>query len=171
MLLTSLLAHCSGVKVLLIVAGIGVNALLFQASGTDQVFSSYHAPYQDLISGRRDDDADEQVALFMTYYNQERHAEAVSQLSNVDLTNKPLLQLYAGISYLGAGQFQQARQSFRAPAIAGSLYAIYARWYQALAHLKECNVEEAKKLLAIISSDETDGSYQKRAQALMDDLK
>lgn len=155
---------------LLIVAGISINLLLFKARSTEELFSNYFEPYQDLISGRNDTNTDKEVALFMSLYNQENYLEAIDQLNTIDLTNKPLLQLYAGICFLGTDQLDDAEKSFAAPALGRSLYAKDARWYAALTLLKEGNAEEAKKALTTISQDNSDGSYQKRAQALIDEM-
>lgn len=155
---------------IILLVGFGVTQFFFNNTSTEQLFTAYYVPYEDLISGRGDDTINESITTCMMYYSQQEYNKAIEHFENIDISDKPLLQLYAGISYLNTDVLDKAHDIFNLISLEESLFKNEAKWYNALTYLKENNPGKAKVILAEIVRTANTSNYAQKAQTLLDEL-
>jgi tetratricopeptide (TPR) repeat protein len=79
------------------------------------------------------------------------------------------VNFFAGLSYLGLGQYPLAQSHLETVAEGYSRYQAEALWYLGLSYLKTGNYDQADKVLAQLEL--YDGLYQKDAQSLRKKLR
>lgn len=102
---------------------------------------------------------DTTLATVETLYTQQRYAEALTLLNQLQQQNSKLMDaqlfLYIGVLNLELGKHDAAIQAFKKVLASNSLDAFKAHWYLALAYLKIDEVVLAKKELNILLADES----------------
>ena len=147
-----------------------VHQFYFDRSSSLELFMSYFVPYDDLITGRSDDNNEENLTLAMMHYNQGEHQQAISYFRLFDDGNKPLINLYLGICYLSLEDFELAHKTFENGLAKDNPFTIELKWYQALTYLREENSVKAKLILEDILETKDLSGYRKKATELLKEL-
>lgn len=145
-----------------------VNKLVFDSPSRVQLYADYYTPYDDLISGRTDQE--DSLTLAMVFYNKQDYAKSADLLSKLDKTEKPLLLLYEGISWMNMDKTKKSEALLLELSELDSPFEIEARWYLALSYLKEGNIEKCKVVLTEIIDSPEKTSYTDLAKDLKDRL-
>ena len=153
---------------LLILAGWWVFS--WQSSQPEALYATYYSPDEGLPTtlGYMDD---AQFAEGMISYKMGDYAEALDYwqpLLSADPANDTL-NYYGGLAYLGSGQAEKAIAHLeKVTANEGSAYQTDARWYLALAYLKNERTTEAQALLQILT--EEDSPYREASREILEKL-
>lgn len=142
-----------------------------ELNGPD-LYTSYFET--EVLSGVRSSDnaSYQEWRLAADYYNAERYLEAIPLFEALtrDTTFEEVskVQFFLAMSYLETGKPEEAITHFEAVA-AGSAFEARARWFRALAYLKQNRQEDAKLLLEIIRNY-SDHFKKTEAEALLKKL-
>jgi len=158
------------ILIILVIGMVVMYPNLFQKKPAEQLYITYYEPYQDLITGRSNEINDKNTGLALMYYNRQEYHKVIEQLNNVDISNKPLLQLYAGISYLTINDVKKAHITFENISKGNNLFQIEALWYNALTYLKEGDIKKSKLMLKEIIATSGNSDYAQKARRLLDEL-
>jgi len=160
----------AAISIILVIAIVIMSPILFKKKSTEQLYITYYEPYEDLISGRSNEADNANVVLALVYYNQKEYSKVIKQLNTINIRNKPLLQLYAGISYLNINDFKKAHSTFESIITGNNLFQVEALWYNALTYLKEGNTKKSKLILKKIIATPNKSSYAQKAKRLLEEL-
>ncbi|MEL6559658.1 MAG: hypothetical protein AAFQ94_15810 [Bacteroidota bacterium] len=155
---------------LLLLALWGVSTQL-KTPTSQELYSSYYEPYDDLITGRSDKLADERLSEFMSFYNSGQYDSGIALIKEINIAEKPLLQLYTGICFLNTNQFDQAINHFTQVSANGGMLGKQGLWYLAMAQLKNNDLEKATESLKIIISSGENSLYNAKAIELLEKIK
>lgn len=145
----------------------------FNKTDNEQLFASYFKTYPDIISQRSSEmPANIMLEEAMSYYKNEEYENAIvlfNELLDYEYKDNIYLRFYCGISYLGIGNIDQAREIFRNLSNDTNSKLYYqVKWYLALSYLKNGNNESAEELLKEVI--ENKGYNQKNAKKLLKKL-
>lgn len=158
------------ISITLLIGIVVMYPVIFQKKSVQQLYITYYEPYEDLITGRSNEVDDKNTSLALIYYNKQEYNKVIEQLNNVDISTKPLLQLYAGISYLNINDLKKAHSTFESIITGNSLFLIDALWYNALTYLKEGNPKKSKLVLEEITVISSNSNYSQKVKRLLDEL-
>jgi len=139
----------------------------------DRLFDRYYAPFEASDYTQRGNAtlAYQDIALGINQYLEGNYGRSIEQFQS--LAADPALQsevnFFAGLSYLGLGQYPRAQDHLESLLDGDSRYQAEALWYLGLSYLKTGNYEQADKVLAQLEL--YDGLYQKNAQSLRKKLR
>ncbi|MBR9920421.1 MAG: hypothetical protein GYB31_06240 [Bacteroidetes bacterium] len=147
----------------------------FFSSNENRLYEAYYEAYpnelkQDLRSGDSEGQkvqAPEYIVKAFEAYDNGDFAESARLFSEERTSDNysAIAHFYGGIAALEAGDTPKAIQLLRAAGQKGLLYETEARWYLALALLKEGKMEEASSILNQFISD-PDSRYHEEAKTL-----
>jgi len=153
-----------------IVMFIGIKYAPFNKQSTQELYSSYYTPYENLISGRGDESLNDSIAIVMVYYDQQKYDQVVKLLNTMNMHNKPLLELYKGISYLNIDEIEKAHSIFGGLITSDNSFRLDALWYNALAYLKEGDRKNSKMLLEEIIAISEHSKNARLARNILRDM-
>jgi hypothetical protein len=139
----------------------------------DLLFDRYYAPFEasDYTQRGNATQAYRDIALGINQYLEGNYGRSIEQFQS--LAADPALQsevnFFAGLSYLGLGQYPRAQDYLESLLDGDSRYQAEALWYLGLSYLKTGNYDQADKALAQLEL--YDGLYQKSAQSLRKKLR
>jgi len=139
----------------------------------DRLFDRYYAPLEASDYSQRgiSTQAYQDIALGINHYLEGNFGQSIDQFQS--LATDPALQsevnFFAGLSYLGLGQYPLAQSHLESVLEGYSRYQAEALWYLGLSYLKTGNYDQADKVLAQLEL--YDGLYQKDAQSLRKKLR
>jgi len=135
----------------------------FSEQSAENLYTSYYQPYPNMIAPvSRGNEADSPEAEAFASYDMENYAGSArlfDQLYNSGKAGYALL--YAGISYLETGQTDKAIRRLKVLSNTENDFAPAARWYLALAYLKDGNRQAAEEALRSLTNH-TEFSEQAR---------
>lgn len=136
---------------------------------TQQLFTAYFEPYEDVISVRNEGEEDH-LAAGMSYYNLKAYDQAITALSQyLQSHDRDDVRFYLGSAQLASGKTDDAIATFKQVLTTESIFKEQSEWYLALAHLSNKNKMQCKEMLSKIAND-PNHFYQERAEALLDKL-
>lgn len=147
-----------------------ISTFIFQKTDTEQLFANYYQPSQFSIT--RQIDIEAEIARAENFYNNANYTAAIPVLQGL-LRKQPenaAIQLALGNALLNSEAPERAIAEFQniiernAP-----LYIDQAKWYLALTHLKLGNIENCKKLLQELVSD-NEADFHTQAVNLLKEL-
>jgi tetratricopeptide (TPR) repeat protein len=157
----------------LLIIAVAAGYAIFQfysVPDSEELFTMYFAPHDDVISQRSDGQGFLQQG--MNLYNQKNYTGAITYFEKY-LREKPgeaSVECYLGIAYLADGKTDEAKDLFDGVVRRDQgLYKEIAQWNLSLIHLKLNKKELLKKSLADIIAQK-DHFYQKEAVSLYKDL-
>ena len=127
--------------------------------------------YPDVITERGDAKYAENLKKAMGFYGEQKYAEAIplfDELINSYPANDSI-NFYAGISYLGAGEAEEAAVRLRGIiAEEGSNFGAPAKWYLGLAYIELKDKKTAGEIFTELAQGES--SYKEKAGKVLDNL-
>jgi|GEM_PF-2914310 len=132
---------------------------------TDSVFEENFSPYPDIVSSRGGGTGtQEKMKEAMSYYSSKDYKAALPLFEELLASdeNNVVVNFYAGVSYLGVKQPEKAIGRFEY--VVGkqdATFGTHAKWFLALAHVKNNDVETATVLLTELKEGGT--SYKTKA--------
>jgi tetratricopeptide (TPR) repeat protein len=153
---------------------LGLVAFLWvsNSSSANSLFAKYYAPYPNVVAaverGETIQDATKQAMQAYESGDYTRAIQGLQQIANND-PEASSLYLYLGISYIETSQLDSAKVYLeKATADAASKLHTQAKWYLALAYLK--NKEKEQAIVHLQSLSQESGVYAQKARQLLDDL-
>jgi hypothetical protein len=152
-----------------LVLAMGIAYFYLQAPNAAQLAEDYLEPYPDRITTMGQNDANA-LATAIQAYNQAQYDEAIAAFQQIPPGHpqQPLIDLYIGVSALETGRTPLARSALQPLAEQAGDYQAAARWYLALAYLKEGDTAAARPLLNLLIT--ADGYKAESARRLLDRL-
>lgn len=151
---------------IVVLAGGYMASQYFNSQNSEELFTAYFKPYQDVIS-QRSNDADP-LQQGMDLYNQGDYANAIPHLKSF-LDSHPAqrdVKCYLGISLLASDQTIEAKKVFEELVPhEPDLFTEIAEWNLALAHLKLDEKDLLKRSLEGIIA-QPDHLYKTQAESL-----
>lgn len=144
-------------------------------SGVDQnrLFDRYYAPVEASDNSLRGESnmLYQELALGINEYRDGNYQNSLDRLDA--LASNPSIQselhLYSGLSYLGLGQYQNAKNMLESVLEDDTRFQAQSLWYLSLCCLKTGEFEEASRHLKHLEA--YDGLYKKDAQTLRKKLR
>jgi len=139
----------------------------------DQLFDRYYAPLEASDYTQRGDDtqAYRDIALGINHYLEGNYSQSIEQFHSLaaDPALQSEVQFFAGLSYLGLGQYSRAQSYLESVVEDNSRYQAEALWYLGLSYMKAGNYDQANTVLGQLEL--YDGLYQKDAHSLRKKLR
>jgi len=139
----------------------------------DRLFNRYYGPYEasdnrqrGLVNEKYDD-----VSEGINHYMEGNYDQAIRQFNELasDPVIRPEVEFFSGLSYLGLGQFQRAKNTLEMIIDGNTKYLPESMWYLCLCYLKTGEDEKSVALLGQLKS--YDGIYKEDAQSLLKKLR
>ncbi len=139
-------------------------------NNTDQLFTAYFTPYEDVVSVRGDN---QQITLSeaLVFYNNGEYNKAADLFESYlkEQPNNASALLYKGISELTMNDADKAIRTFKKVTTLESIFKEQAEWYLTLSYLKAGD-QQTTFTLAKKIADQPHHDYQTKASALMKQL-
>ncbi len=159
------------VAVAVILSLIGIAALLYLSSplAPHKLFSAYFEPYPNILTSIGSD-APDLLHQGLLMYEMKDYDSAVVLLNEaLPLSDQPsALALYLGNAYLALDKPEVALPYLEAAYGKGDEFAAPARWYTAMALLRQGKIAETVDLLNVLTQQQ--GYYAEQAGELLDKL-
>lgn len=162
--------HIGIAAAIVFVIFIGTYYYSIDKSPSDQLYQSYYAPYENLVSGRSEESSEEHITLAMMYYDRQEYNKVIENLNRIDTNEKPLLQLYLGISYLNISEVEKAHVIFENIINRNQVFSTEAYWYDALTYLKEGDTQNTIATLEKIIAIDEDSNHAQKAMEIVNEL-
>lgn len=146
---------------------LGIHQLFFRASTSENIFETYFYPYEDILSERNLDSSNLDTQRILHNYNSANYKQVVELLNNIDLKDKPLLNLYLGISYIKTDSTDRAHMAFNQILSTENFLHSEAVWFDAMTYLKEGNREKAKERLKSLILQTKPSNFKNQATELL----
>lgn len=136
-----------------------------------QLFTAYFVPYEDLVTVREGENANDVLAAAMVKYNRKEYKHAIPEFLKYleAVPDDKAARFYLGISYLADGKPSDAISAFGQLETEAVTYVDHVEWYLALAYLLKEDTDSAKARLQKIAED-PDHDFSKKARQLLSDL-
>ena len=139
----------------------------------DRLFDRYYEPIEasDYRQRGQLNEIYDDVAEGINHYMEGNFNQSIRLFNELisDPTIRPEVEFFTGLSYLGLGQFQRAKNILEIIIDGNSRYLPEAMWYLCLCYLKTGEVEKSVALLGQLKS--YDGMYKEDAQSLLKKLR
>ena len=144
-----------------------------RSNDQNRLFTRYYEPIEasdyrqrGLLNEKYDD-----VAEGINHYMEGNYDQAIRQFNELasDPVIRPEVEFFTGLSYLGLGQFQSAKNILEMIIDGNTKYLPEAMWYLCLCYLKTGEDEKSVALLGQLKS--YDGMYKEDAQSLLKKLR
>ena len=139
----------------------------------DRLFDRYYAPVAASDNSQRgiDNFLYQDLAAGINQYRDGNYQKSIEHLNS--LASNPSIQsdlyLYSGLSYLGLGQYENAKNMLESVLADDTRFQAQSLWYLSLCCLKTGELEEASRHLEQLEA--YDGLYKKDAQTLRKKLR
>lgn len=156
----------------LLVSGFLLLYVFSSPADSEQLYAEYFTPYPNNMTVRNDVEND-LLSTAMGLYDAEKYQEAIAAFERIEKNERSeTVVFYEGLSYLSDSQPKKAILKLSLVADNDqSNYQIQAKWYMALAHIKDRASDKAKQLLNDISMNTKSEVYAKKAKLLLKKLK
>ena len=139
-----------------------------QSTQNDRLFAEHFSPYENVITVRGDLGSEFSAAI--TSYSSREYEASIKRFEEI-LQQKPdhvPALFYAGNAYLASGVSDKAIDRFQEVIKLDGKFVFQAKWYLALANLKQGNTEKAQLILEDIKA--SDSPYQQQAELILPHL-
>ncbi|WP_298509195.1 tetratricopeptide repeat protein [uncultured Kordia sp.] len=143
-----------------------------QSLTATEAFEQYH-DWNSLPSLVEKSSSKDIAAEAQELFQQEKYQEALTTFKQYEQKSETFDQnvlLYIGVCYLELGNYHEAHQTFDELRNSDTLDNHKAYWYTVLTHLKQNNIETAKKVLNTLIQNSSNFNY-KKAKELLKKLK
>ncbi len=163
----------SGVAAAVIIALLFVTNITKQDSFTEStsLFKEYYAPIEATNNFRSGVDVNHELQVAMKHYTDKKYEKAALMFEEVLETDSKLdgVKLYAGISYMEMGEYENANRLFKNLISENNLvFRETASWYYGLSLLRSDSIEKATMIFDEISNN--GGYYSDEASEVIEIL-
>lgn len=145
---------------------------IFIHQDTSKLFSNFYKPYSTDISTRSAAKMKDNIQLSYYLYQEGDYESSYEMLKNYTIKNfdDQTARFYLGLNALQLQYYKLAIDEFTmVEQDTVSPFALHARWYLAMAYLKEGNIKSARHFLQKLTDE--DNMYSYRARKILKKLK
>ena len=145
---------------------------IFIHQDTSKLFSNFYKPYSTDISTRSAAKMKDNIQLSYYLYQEGDYESSYEMLKNYTIKNfdDQTARFYLGLNALQLQYYKMAIDEFTmVEQDTVSPFALHARWYLAMAYLKEGNIKSARHFLQKLTDE--DNMYSYRARKILKKLK
>ena len=145
---------------------------IFIHQDSSKLFSNFYKPYSTDISTRSAEKMKDNIQLSYYLYQEGDYESSYEMLKNYTIKNfdDQTARFYLGLNALQLQYYKLAIDEFTmVEQDTVSPFALHARWYLAMAYLKEGNIKSARHFLQKLTDE--DNMYSYRARKILKKLK